>query len=148
MDSESDLSILSPSNADSTETGSRKGRPTHPIWSHTRPARDGENPNLKYCRHCSESKIYSTKVTTNMRNHLKSKHGIVVEATLSVIREDATKQLEQLYQRAAASGETDQIDTQVLRKVLNQDAIDEGLVLLIAVCNLLFRFVERVQFHT
>lgn len=58
------------------------------------------------------------------------------------------QQLQQLYRRAESSGQTEEIDTQIFQKHLDQDAIDEALVLLIVVRNLPFRIVEWPEFHT
>ena len=77
-----------------------------------------------------------------MRNHLKAKHKISIERTLSPIQATTIQQLQQLYLRAESSGQTDDINAQVFQKQLNQDAINEALVSLIVVQNLPFRIVE------
>jgi hypothetical protein len=82
-----------------------------------------------------------------MRNHLKSKHQIFIETTPGPVQQATIDQLQRLYIRAESSGQTQQIDTQVLQKILNQDAIDEALVSLIVVRNLSFRLVESPEFH-
>jgi len=56
--------------------------------------------------------------------------------------------LKELYHQAESSGQTSEIDTQVFRKQLNQDVINEALVSLIVVRNLPFSTVEWPEFHT
>ncbi len=152
MDSEVDSSLLAPSTThDSVETGSknlRKGRSAHTTWVHTRTARDGENSRHKFCIHCTVTPPYSTSVSTNMRGHLESKHEIYVDRTPGPIQVETVRQLQQLYTRAQSSGQTEEIDTQVYRKYLNQDVINEALITLIVVRNLPFRVVEWPEFHT
>jgi hypothetical protein len=82
------------------------------------------------------------------QKHLRSKHEIIVKVAPSPIQAATIQQLQQLYLRAESSGQTEEIDTQIFRKRLNQDAIDEALVSLIVVRNLSFRTVEWPKFHT
>ena len=55
--------------------------------------------------------------------------------------------LHQLYIKADSLGQTEELNTQVLQKILNQDIINEALVSLIVVRNLSFCFVEWPEFH-
>jgi hypothetical protein len=153
MDSDTDSSnsSLLPT-LDSVETGSKRGTAASTTWAHTRPARDGEalfhrNAPIKYCIYCTESS-YGTSVTTNMRNHLKSKHQISIEAIPGIIQQTTINQLQRLYAKAESLGQTQQIDIHAFRKILNQDIIDEALVSLIVVRNLPFSLVEWPEFHT
>jgi hypothetical protein len=155
MDSDADSSNFLPlPTIDSVQTESKKGRtPTaHITWAHTRPAHDGETQFYKkapmqYCIYCTES-VYGTSVTTNMRNHLKSKHQISIDPILGPLQQATIDQLDQLYLKAASSGQTQGIDTQAFQRILNQDIIDEALALLIVVRNLPFHLVEWPEFHT
>jgi hypothetical protein len=70
-----------------------------------------------------------------MRSHLKSRHGITVEPTPSAIQEEVNKQLEQLYLQAETSNQTEEVDTRVLRKVLDSDRIHEAFVSLLVTAN-------------
>ena len=56
--------------------------------------------------------------------------------------------MKELYHQAESSGQTSEIDTQVFRKQLDQDVINEALVSLIVVRNLPFSTVEWPEFHT
>jgi hypothetical protein len=142
MDSEADSSLLTRSTTqDSIQTGSR-GQSAHTTWIYSRTVHDGEDPKLKYCIYCTEAPIYCTTVTTNMRDHLKSKHQIIIERTPGPIQAATIQQLQQLYLRAESSGQIEEINTQVFQKHLDQDIIDEALVLLIVVQNLPFRIVK------
>jgi hypothetical protein len=150
MASEADSSPFERSaTQDSSQTRTR-GPSAHTTWIHSRTARetDGEDPKLKYCIHCTTTPIYGTSVTTNMRRHLLLKHQIDIEREPGPIQAATIQQLQQLYLRAESSGQTEDIDTQVFRKHLNQDAIDESLVSLIVVRNLPFRMVRWPEFHT
>jgi hypothetical protein len=150
MASEADSSVFEHSaTQDSSQTKTR-GLSAHATWIHSRTAREtnGEDPKLKYCIHCTVTPIYRTSVTTNMRKHLLSKHQIIVKRDLGLIQAATIQQLQQLYLRAELSGQTTDIDTQIFRKHLNQDAIDKALVSLVVVQNLPFRIVRWPEFYT
>jgi hypothetical protein len=153
MDSEPDSeSLLSPSiNPGSTTSQSKRGRaPAHTTWIHTRSAEEGEDgygtSQIKYCIHCT-TMPYSTSVTTNMRNHLRTKHDILVETIPGAVQQSILDQLQRLYSKVEASGQTQDMDNQVLQKHIRQELLDEALVTLIAVRNLSFRVVEWPEFH-
>lgn len=147
MASEIDASIIASTTQESTRTrGTTSG-----VWAYSRMALDGEDPTFKYCTlYTAEGRVPIFKtpgVPTNLRNHLKSKHDIIVEATSSKIQAKATEQLQQLYARAESVGQTDQIDKHIFAWQLDQDVIDEALVSLIVVRNLPFRFMEWPETH-
>ena len=108
MDSEVDSSLLAPSTTlESDPSGSKtskRGRSAYTTWVHTRTARDGENSQHKYCIHCTVQPPFSTSVTTNMRQHLKSKHRSIVERTPGLIQAETAHQLQQLYIWAESLG--------------------------------------------
>jgi hypothetical protein len=83
-----------------------------------------------------------------MRAHLQTKHAIIIEREPGLIQATTVQQLQQLYLQADSSGQTEEIDAQVFRKHLNQDAINEALVSLIVVRCLPFRTIEWPKFHT
>ena len=135
MASEADSSLFEHSaTQDSSQTRTR-GPSAHTTWihSHTACETNGEDPKLNYCIHCAMTPIYGTSVTTNMWKHLLSKHQIIIERDPSLIQAATIQQLAQLYLQAESSGQTEDIDTQVFWKHLNQDAIDEALVSLIVI---------------
>ena len=47
------------------------------VWDHCRAANNSENPAVKYCKYCTDP-AYSSSISSNMKKHLKSKHGIVL----------------------------------------------------------------------
>jgi hypothetical protein len=153
MASESDTSsFLTPSTDLSLPTRTR-GITASQTWAHTRKGRtaNGEDSSKNYCIHCENKvppAVFATKVTTNMRNHLKAVHKIMVEATQSQLQRTVAEQLEQLYAQAERTDSTSEVDKQVFRKRLNNTTIDEALVSLIVVRNLPFRLVEWPEFHT
>jgi len=151
MESEANSSLLEHSlTQDSVQTGTQKSkqpRSAATTCAHTRTAHDNEDSRYKYCIHCTTSP-YGTSVTTNMRAHLQSKHGVIVDRTLGQIQATTIQQLQQPYLQAMSTGQTEVIDTRVFRKFLNQDVIDEALVALVVVRNLPFHLVEWPEFHT
>jgi hypothetical protein len=60
--------------------------------------------------------------------HVRPIEKIIIERDLGLIQAATIQQLEQLYFWAESSGQTEDIDTQVFQKHLNQDTIDEALV--------------------
>jgi hypothetical protein len=83
-----------------------------------------------------------------MRKHIERNHKIQVELTPSRIQTTTLQQLKQLYLKAESSSQTSKVDTQVFRKQLDQDVINEALISLIVVQNLPFTAVEWPEFHT
>ena len=145
MDSEIESLPVPLTTQDSVKTGSKKskrGKSAHITWAYTRTACDREDSRLKFCIHCTGTSPYSTAVSTNMRIHLESKYGIIVDRTPGPIQAETVRQLQQLYTRAQSLGQTEEIDTQVYRKHLNQDIIDKALITLIIVQNLPFRVIK------
>lgn len=142
MDSEIDSSSFAPSiTQDSIETASKKSRKRSAIetWAHTREPKDGEPERrgknlIFYCKYCSDPP-YSATASNSFRYHLKTIHGVEVESTLGSV------------QSATSTGQTQQLDVQVLQKVLDKDVIDEALVTLIVVRDLPFCIVEWPEFH-
>jgi hypothetical protein len=153
MDSEVDSSLLAPLTvSDSASISSKRGKSAHATWAHTRTNR-GDEPEFKngarllYCVYCPQESPYSNTVTTNFRKHLKSKHQINVDEDPSQLQSAILEKLQQAYNKADSLGHTYELDSQILRKVLNQDVINEALVSLIVVRNLSFRIVEWPEFH-
>jgi hypothetical protein len=150
MASDTGSSIFAPSTTQiSTQSQSKPSRGPAPsiVWDHCRTANDTENPAVKYCKHCTDP-AYSSSISSNMKKHLQSKHGIVIEITSGRVQTKTLQQLQQLYLKAKSSDQTEEIDTQVFEHYLDQDMIYEALVSLIVVGNLSFRMVERPEFHT
>jgi hypothetical protein len=77
-----------------------------------------------------------------MQKHLQGRHEINIEVVISRVQEAALQQLKELYRQAESSSQTSEIDTQVLKKQLDQDVINEALISLIVIQNLLFAAVE------
>src|SRR6266487_103807 len=150
MDSEADSSFSVP-------TRSTSKAANNPVWAHSRRPCDNDperDPKLRYCTLCpclGHPAPYYTSISTNMRRHLRRHHEITVESSVGSVQGATLEQLEQLerlYLNAKSSGQTEEIDAQVFEKQLNQNAINEALVSLIAVRNLPFRMVEWPEFHT
>src|SRR5271165_2545510 len=113
-------------------------------------ARSTEKKGNKYCKYCQEDSkdpVYGTTNSQNMRMHIKRKHQIDIELSSSQVQTAALQQLKELYYQAESSSQTSEIDTQVFRKQLDQDVINEALVSLIVVQNLPFTAVEWPELH-
>ena len=154
MASEAGSSVLAPSTTQvsSQSKSNKKTKDGSAVWKdHCRTALDTEDPKKKYCNYYtkeSRDPIYGSDNSSNMRKHIEGIHNIKVKLATSKIQQAALDQLRELYRQAEAAGETSEIDTQVLRKHLNQDVINEALVSLIVVRNLAFASVEWPELHT
>jgi hypothetical protein len=71
----------------------------------------------------------------------------VVEES-SAFKDEIIGQFRQLLKQAGEQGHTEEIEEEVMRKTLVQDAIDNALVDLIVMHNLPYRLVEWPEFHT
>ncbi|PVH91043.1 hypothetical protein DM02DRAFT_375968, partial [Periconia macrospinosa] len=128
MASEADSSLLTDT-LDSIESSSiQKDKSLRsPIHQYSRqpndnePKLDGKGRKIIYCSKCS----YGASATTNLRNHLKSKHQIVLVVSDSSTKVAACEKLKQLYDEASAENSTAKFDSYVLKKVLNKDVIEQ-----------------------
>ncbi len=146
MASEADSSLLVPSTAQVLiQSRSKQSKSQSTVWDHCRIAHSTKKKENKYCKYCqedSEDPVYSTANSQNMYMHIKRKHQIDIKLGLSRVQTAALQQLKELYLQAESSGQTSEINTQVFRKQLDQDIINEALVLLIVVRNLPFSAVK------
>ena len=99
MTSESETSSLLTPLADLSLPTRTRGITAKQTWAHTRKGRtaDGEDSSKNYCIYYENkdpSATFATKVTTNMRNHLKAVHNIIVDATQSQLQRTVAEQLE------------------------------------------------------
>jgi BED zinc finger len=153
MASEASSSFLAPSTTQvsaSAQSKSKKTKDASVVWDHCRTARDDEDPEEKYCNYCtneSRKTIYSSNNSSNMHKHIRTIHNIEIKLAISKIQQTASQQLRELYQKAKAAGETNEINTQALRNYLNQDVINEALISLIVVRNLPYASVEWPKLH-
>jgi hypothetical protein len=86
MASESDTSSLLTPLADLSLPTRTRGITARQTWAYTRKGRtaDGEDSSKNYYIHCENNDLsaaFITKVTTNIRNHLKAVYNIIVNAT-------------------------------------------------------------------
>ena len=151
MGSAAELSFanLSLENSAVTEetTSSRKTRGTsaNATRAHCRLPRPDEperknKSRLFYCKYCTET--YTCQASNTFRGYLAKQHNIFVEEEPGAIAKSIVEQLEQLYLNATLAEQTEKIDVQVLRKVLDKEVITEALIMLIVPQNLSFRIVE------
>lgn len=151
MASETDSSLLT-ATLDSLELPivQRGRKPRSPVHEYTRkpnenePKKDVKGRTIHYCSKCT----YFALSTTNVRNHLKSKHEIIVSVSDSSTKVAACGKLKQLYDEASAQNDTTEFDSHVLKKILNKDVIEQALLNLIVVHNLSFRAVQWPELHT
>jgi hypothetical protein len=123
MASEASSSLLAPSTTQvsaSAQSKSKKTKDASVVWDHCRMACDNEDPEKKYCNYCtkeSRKTIYSSNNSSSMHKHIRTIHNIEVKLAVSKIQQVALQQLRELYQKAEAAVETNEIDTLVLRKL-------------------------------
>ena len=112
------------------------------VWAHSCWSCDTDSEHdskLRYCTFCSclsHFSSYYTNISINMWRHLWWHHKITVESSVESVQEATLEQLEQLkwlYLNAKLSDQIKEIDVQVFEKQLNQHAINETLIFLIAV---------------
>jgi hypothetical protein len=147
MTSEADLSILSPTlpSIDTEESTGSKKKDIN-LWIYIRPPYEDEpkryqRNEIMYCKYCIE-KSHNSKSTSNFRQHLKSKHKIIVPVQLGFIRATTETQFRKVYIQLRTINQTIKVDSLALRNTLDKKTIITALISLITVRNLLFRIVE------
>jgi len=154
MASETDFSLLTDAidsiEVSSTQQGSQKERKlTSPIHEYARPPKDDEptkdakGRKILYCIRCS----HPASSTTNLQYHVKAKHHIDVKLNDGRTKGPASEKLKQLYAEALAQDDTTEVDSCVLKSVLNEDVIEQAVLNLIVVHNLPFRAVQWPELH-
>jgi hypothetical protein len=83
-----------------------------------------------------------------MKKHLLGRHEVVIPKQSSKNQVVVRQQLKQYYYQAEASGDTIELDSEILRSCLNKVVITEALISLIVVQNLSFCLAEWPEFHT
>jgi hypothetical protein len=83
-----------------------------------------------------------------MAMHLRRHHDIIIKKPLSKNQEAINQQLKQYYYETEVSGDTIELNTEILKKHLFQEVITEALVTLIVIRNLSFCIVEWAEFYT
>lgn len=147
MDSDTD-SIITTSTSISNDPKPTRGISAHTTWAHSRPAGEGETAGQKYCIHCKGPPIYSTSVTTNLRNHLRTKHNIHVETSASLVQQMAADRLKEAFSRGETPNETiGETETQIFKRRLRQDVLDDLLISMVTENNISFRLAESSSFH-
>ncbi|KAK4206115.1 hypothetical protein QBC37DRAFT_435400, partial [Rhypophila decipiens] len=76
------------------------------------------------------------------RLHLR-KHDILLEAPVRT----PSQSLYSLYNKASETDQTLELDTRVMRKILNEKTLNEALVSMIVTQNLSFRFIQSSFFR-
>ncbi|KAK0716154.1 hypothetical protein B0H67DRAFT_257773 [Lasiosphaeris hirsuta] len=101
---------------------------------------------MYYCKYCVES--WGAQNTTNFRQHLESKHGIITTSQLRKVENPSNNILQSLYKKAMLINQTSELDTQITKRVLNKEVITQAVASLIVAKNLSFRIVKSPYFHT
>ena len=68
-----------------------------------------------------------------MKKHLKRRYKIVIEKALSKNQVEVNHQLRQLYYQTEATGDTDELNAEILKAQLNKIVITEALISMIVV---------------
>ena len=148
------LSLTSNTIEETTDSipSTKKPRKTSPIHEHCRtptPEEKQEKPELRWiwCKHCPK---YAAQNTTNMRRHLETVHGIIVNKVPdSGIRTTASETIEALYPELLLrlGNSKDNLDQEILRRTVNQQVVDQTLLDLIIVRRLPFSCMEWPEWH-
>src|SRR3954471_11988555 len=153
MASEADSSGFAPTLASIDTEESLRSRPKKnpELWIHTRVPYDDEpkryqRNEIMYCKYCTE-KPHSSKSTSNFRQHIESKHGIIIPRQPGPVRTDTTQQLRELYIQLRTTNQSREVDSLALHNALDKEAITAALISLITVRNLPLRLVEWPEFH-
>ena len=158
-------SIVSSSSDSISETASTsiaskntRGISATETWKYARPPYENEKKEQKgnqlwYCLPCSSasaspSSIYSTYVTTNLRRHLKSKHGIDISPQPGAVGGELDQEFSRVWSKIKQENRTEEFAKCILQDVLSKDDINEALTSLITVRNLPSRLVEWPEFHS
>jgi len=122
------------------------------IRTHTREPQQGESTYkdknlIYYCKYCSDPS-YQYQSSTAFRNHLLKQHNINFEIEPRRVDTASQLALQTLYNQASIANQTSELNTQILKRVLHKEVINEALISLITVHALPFRLMESDKFHT
>ena len=149
-----DSSFLSSlSTQESLNIESRKSR-KHTVlatWNHTYLSCNSESEYKRkdwmfYCKYC-ENSSYRCQSSSLFQNHLFKKHDIDIQSESCQIEVFSLLKLQDLYDKTAYSNQIQELNTQILKKVLNKKIINEILISLVVVQSLFFHLVEWSEFH-
>jgi hypothetical protein len=140
LDSSFVRSALVDSSSSTLSHDKRKWR--SPVWAYCcRPTLDEDQTHL-YCLRCPQDPTDDNyieepehgKHAENMKHHLRRRHGIVVEKAESQSQVEVNYQLKQLYYQAEATGDTKELDAEILKAALNKavivtDSVNSGPVM-------------------
>ena len=127
----------------------KKSRKSSPVHEHCRtptPEEREEKPESKWiwCKHCP----HVAQSTTNIRNHLRVAHEIVVPTAISAVRTIAAETVESLYTKLLLQlGDKDSLDQEILRRTVSQSVVSHTLLDLVVVRRLPFSCVGWPEFH-
>ena len=116
----------------------KKSRKTSPIHKHCHiptPDERKERPEPKWiwCKHCPK---YYAQNTSNIRQHLDSIHGIIIDrAPDSSICMTTTKSIEALYAKLLLwfGNSKEDLNSEILRCIVNQQVVDQTLLDLVII---------------
>jgi hypothetical protein len=89
---------------------------------------------MLYCKYCSS---YGAQNTSNFKQHLLSKHGIL-PSTSRAVDSLSSLTLQNIYNQASVTNQKSELDTQILKNALNKEVITEAIITLIVVHSLPF----------
>ena len=85
-----------------------------------------------YCKYCKNSS-YKCQSSSSFQNHLFKKHDIDIQSESHQIEVFSLFKLQDLYDKTAHSNQTQELNTQILKRVLNKKIINEILISLVVV---------------
>ena len=145
------LSSLSTQEFSDIESRKSRKHTALATWDHTHLSCNSESEYKKkdqmfYCKYCKNSS-YECQSSSLFQNHLFKKHDIDIQSESCQIEVFSLLKLQDLYDKTAYSNQIQELNTQILKRMLNKKIINETLISLVVVWSLLFCLVEWSEFH-
>ena len=131
---------------DSAQRKRKRIQTAKTTWSYARehtgsePERYRDGRKIFYCKQCP----WFNTITTNIRNHLRREHGILIEEKESMVKQATTKKLTSLFRKQAEIGQQklDINKERILQSAVNKRVVQEALAQLIVMRNLPYTATE------
>lgn len=141
-----DLDVEDSDTSSSEPASKRRKLRALSTWSYARAPRDDEDLKNQQGRryfYCAQCPYWRNVITTNIRAHLISKHGIFVKEQESVIKQATKQRIEGLFQKQGEleAQKLKERKERILRECVKIDIVREALAQLIVVRNLPFEAV-------
>jgi len=147
-DLEQELETLTvESQSQSVSTRGRKNRSQ--IHNHTRPPKENEPERdakgclIYYCRYCPTT----SSTTSGLRYHLQAKHQVKSVSSGQTRVQQEQESIAALYSKLLSKNAAEQLDQEVLSRVIDRQLVERTLLDLIVIRKLPLRLVEWPEFR-